>query len=99
MRLVVGILLALVVNFGLFYLMEHMTNSKSIDRHEIEEVQILDFVRLKKKKLNPKPKSEKSPKNHRHRKSRHHHLNRPPLRQINLMHLRHKWIFLPLMCP
>ena len=63
MRLVVGILLALVVNFGLFYLMEHMTNSKSIDRREIEEVQILDFVRLKKEEAQPETKKREVPKN------------------------------------
>ena len=62
MRLVVGILLALVVNFGLFYLMEHMTNSKSIDRREIEEVQILDFVRLKKEEAQPETKKREVPK-------------------------------------
>ena len=62
MRLVVGNLLALVVNFGLFYLMEHMTNSKSIDRREIEEVQILDFVRLKKEEAQPETKKREVPK-------------------------------------
>lgn len=62
MRLVVGIVLALLVNFGLFYLMEHMTNSKSVDKRDIEEVQILDFVRLKKEEAQPETKKRELPK-------------------------------------
>ncbi len=62
MRLVVGILLALLVNFGLFYLMEHMTNSSSVDKRKIEEIQILDFVRLKKEEAQPETKKRELPK-------------------------------------
>lgn len=62
MRLVVGIVLALLVNFGLFYLMEHMTNSNSVDKRDIEEVQILDFVRLKKDEVQPETKKRELPK-------------------------------------
>ncbi|SFJ76072.1 energy transducer TonB [Methylophaga sulfidovorans] len=62
MRLVVGIVLALLVNFGLFYLMEHMTNSNSVDKRDIEQVQILDFVRLKKDEVQPETKKRELPK-------------------------------------
>lgn len=48
MRLGIGLIFALLVNFALFTIMQSMTTAKSIDRKLIEDIQLLDFVRLKK---------------------------------------------------
>ncbi len=47
MRLSIGLILALLVNLGLFTLMQQMTSVKSIDRLVTENIRLLDFVRLK----------------------------------------------------
>jgi protein TonB len=62
MRLFIGIILALLVNFGLFMLMQHMTNSKDVDKREIEEVRVLDFVRIKRDEAQPETKKRELPK-------------------------------------
>ena len=70
MRLAVGLLFALLVNLGLFTLMHLMTSSDRVERNVLEDVQLLDFVRVKKdtltetkeRKLPEKPKPpEKTP--------------------------------------
>lgn len=70
MRLTVGLFFALLVNLGLFTLMHLMTSSDRVERTVIEDVQLLDFVRVKKdtltetkeRKLPEKPKPpEKTP--------------------------------------
>jgi protein TonB len=47
MRLTIGLLLAILVNFGLFTLMQKMTAEQNSERQVIENIQLLDFVRLK----------------------------------------------------
>ncbi|MFT7414015.1 MAG: protein TonB [Methylophagaceae bacterium] len=47
MRLALGLLLAILVNFGLFTLMQKMTAEQNIERQVTENIQLLDFVRLK----------------------------------------------------
>lgn len=47
MRLAIGLLLAILVNFGLFTLMQKMTAEQNIGRQVTENIQLLDFVRLK----------------------------------------------------
>ncbi|EEF79514.1 energy transducer TonB [Methylophaga thiooxydans] len=62
MRIVIGIILALVVNFGLFMLMHHMTNSQGVDRRVTEDIRLLDFVRLKREQEQPETKKRELPK-------------------------------------
>ncbi|HDZ15990.1 MAG TPA: energy transducer TonB [Methylophaga aminisulfidivorans] len=62
MRLFIGILLAVVVNFGLFVLMQNMTNSQSVDKRSLEEIRMLDFVRLKREEAEPETKKRELPK-------------------------------------
>lgn len=62
MRLAIGILLALLVNFGLFILMQHMTSSKEIDKQVTEDIRLLDFVRLKREETQPETKKRELPK-------------------------------------
>jgi protein TonB len=47
MQLWIGLVLAVLVNFGLFTLMQQMTAEKHVDRTVTEEVQLLEFVRVK----------------------------------------------------
>jgi protein TonB len=47
MRLAIGLLLAILVNFGLFTLMQKMTAEQNSERQVTENIQLLDFVRLK----------------------------------------------------
>ena len=70
MRLTIGLLLAVLVNLGLFTLMQQMTSSKSLERQATANIHLLDFVRLKretkteiKKRELPKkpPPPEKAP--------------------------------------
>lgn len=69
MRLAIGLLLALMVNFGLFAVMHNMTSAKNSERNADENIQILDFVRLrretrtetKKRDLPKKPPPPKAP--------------------------------------
>ncbi len=69
MRLVMGLFFAVLVNFALFTIMQSMTTAKSIDRTLLEDIQLLDFVRLRKestteskdRKLPDKPPPPKVP--------------------------------------
>lgn len=69
MRLLIGLLLAILVNFGLFTLMQKMTSKQNIDRQVTKNIQLLDFVRLKredkatikKRELPKKPLPPKKP--------------------------------------
>ncbi len=77
MRLTIGLFLALMVNFGLFAVMHNMTSAKNIERNLAENIQILDFVRLKREekvetKKRELPKKPPPPKKHHrhHRKLR-----------------------------
>ncbi len=64
-----GLFFALLVNFVLFTIMQSMTTAKSIDRRLLEDIQLLDFVRLKKesttdtknRQLPDKPPPPKTP--------------------------------------
>lgn len=47
MRLAIGLLLAILVNFGLFTLMQKMIAEKDVGRQVTENIQLLDFVRVK----------------------------------------------------
>ena len=62
MRLGVGIILALLVNFGLFILMQHMISSKDVDKQVTEDIRLLDFVRLKREDTQPETKQRELPK-------------------------------------
>lgn len=62
MRLAIGIILALLVNFGLFILMQHMTSSKDVDRRATEDIRVLEFVRLKREETQPETKKRELPK-------------------------------------
>lgn len=62
MRLAIGIILALLVNFGLFMLMQHMTSNKDVDKQVTEDIQLLDFVRLKQEETQPETKKRELPK-------------------------------------
>lgn len=62
MRIVIGIILALVVNFGLFMLMHHMTSSQGVDKRVTEDIRLLDFVRLKREQEQPETKKRELPK-------------------------------------
>ena len=70
MRLGLGLLFAVIVNLGLFTIMQAMTSSNNLDRNMTEEILLLDFVRVKrdtitetkKRQLPDKPKPpEKMP--------------------------------------
>jgi protein TonB len=47
MQLWIGLVVAVLVNFGLFSLMQQMTAEKHVDRTVTEDVQLLEFVRVK----------------------------------------------------
>ncbi|PHS68745.1 MAG: energy transducer TonB [Methylophaga sp.] len=47
MRLIIGLMMAILVNIGLFTLMQQMTTANSVDRRVTEDIRLLDFVRLK----------------------------------------------------
>jgi protein TonB len=47
MRLFLGLLLAVLVNWGLFSLMQSMATPDNTDLVRVEEINVLDFVRLK----------------------------------------------------
>lgn len=61
MRIVLGLLVALMVNLGLFTLMQQMTSAKNIERHVTEDIRLLDFVRLK-RETTPEIKKRELPK-------------------------------------
>jgi len=48
MRLTVGLIFAILVNLGLFTIMQVMTSANKVDRRFVEEIRLLDFVRVKK---------------------------------------------------
>lgn len=62
MRLAIGIILALLVNFGLFVLMQNMISNKEIDKQVTEDIRLLDFVRLKREETQPETKKREMPK-------------------------------------
>lgn len=62
LRLAIGLGLALLVNFGLFTLMQQMTSAKGIERLVTEDIQLLEFVRLKKEQTAPETKQRELPK-------------------------------------
>ncbi|MTI63284.1 energy transducer TonB [Methylophaga sp.] len=62
MRLAIGIILALLVNFGLFVLMQNMISNKEVDRQVTEDIRLLDFVRLKREETPPETKQRELPK-------------------------------------
>jgi len=51
MRLLIGLVIALLVNLGLFTLMHMMTSSDQVERKAQIDSQILDFVRVKKESI------------------------------------------------
>lgn len=69
MRLFLGLLLAVLVNWGLFSLMQSMATPDNVDLVRTEEINVLDFVRLKeqtttelkKRELPDKPPPPKKP--------------------------------------
>lgn len=69
MQLWVGLFLAVLVNFGLFTLMQQMTAEKHVERTVTENVQLLEFVRVKRetsseakqRQLPEKPPTPKKP--------------------------------------
>ncbi|HDY85154.1 hypothetical protein LCGC14_0677650 [marine sediment metagenome] len=62
MRLVIGLLLAILVNFGLFTLMQKMTAEQNTERKITENIQLLDFVRLKPEEKEAETKKRELPK-------------------------------------
>lgn len=62
MRIVIGLLLAIVVNYGLFTLMKEMTNSDSSLYRDDNEILVLDFVRLKQEETQPETIKREVPK-------------------------------------
>lgn len=61
MRLIVGLLIAVIVNYGLFTLMQKMVSSDGIDGGISEDIQILDFVRVKKEEQQLETKKRQRP--------------------------------------
>ncbi len=69
MQLWIGLFLAVLVNFGLFTLMQQMTAEKHVERTVTENVQLLEFVRVKRetsseskqRQLPEKPPTPKKP--------------------------------------
>jgi protein TonB len=62
MRLSIGLILALLVNFGLFVLMQQMTTTEGVKRNLTEDIRLLDFVRLKREETQPETKQRELPK-------------------------------------
>ncbi|AFJ02536.1 TonB-like protein [Methylophaga frappieri] len=62
MRLLLGLLLAILVNFGLFTLMQRMTTSDGLEDRTIEDVLLLDFVRVQEEEAPPETKRRQPPK-------------------------------------
>ena len=69
MRLLLGLVIAALVNLGLFTLMHFMTTTDRFERKTFEDIHILDFVRMKEephvetkqRKLPDKPKPPEEP--------------------------------------
>lgn len=62
MRIFIGLLLAILVNYGLFTLMKEMTNSDSSLYRDDNEILVLDFVRLKQEETQPETIKREIPK-------------------------------------
>lgn len=62
MRIFIGLLLAIVVNYGLFTLMKEMTTSDSSLYRDDNEILVLDFVRLKQEEAPPETVKREIPK-------------------------------------
>ena len=61
MRLLLGLLLAVLVNYGLFTLMQKMTSSDGMVARDDEDIRILDFVRVKEEQTPPEEKRREPP--------------------------------------
>lgn len=62
MRIFIGLLLAILVNYGLFTLMKEMTNSDISLYRDDNEILVLDFVRLKQEETQPETIKREIPK-------------------------------------
>lgn len=62
MRLLIGLLIAVIVNYGLFTLMQKMVSGNGVDGEISDEIQILDFVRVKKEEERLETKKREIPK-------------------------------------
>jgi len=62
MRILLGLLLAIVVNYGLFLLMTEMTNTDSNLFREDNDVLVLDFIRLQQEETPPEMVKREVPK-------------------------------------
>lgn len=62
MRIFIGLLLAILVNYGLFTLMKEMTTSDSSLYRDDNEILVLDFVRLKQEETQPETIKREIPK-------------------------------------
>ncbi len=62
MRIFIGLLLAILVNYGLFTLMKEMTTSDSSLYRDDNEMLVLDFVRLKQEETQPETIKREIPK-------------------------------------
>lgn len=62
MRILIGLVLAIVVNYGLFTLMKEMTTSDSNLYRDDNEMLVLDFVRLKEEETQPETVKREIPK-------------------------------------
>lgn len=61
MRLVWGFLIAVLINWGLFSVMQRMTHADSMDRDKITETITLDFVRVQQEEASPEIKQRELP--------------------------------------
>ena len=61
MRILLGLLLAVLVNYGLFTLMQKMTNADGLTARDDEDIRILDFVRVKEEETPPEEKRREPP--------------------------------------
>ncbi|MCX4190607.1 energy transducer TonB [Methylophaga sp. OBS3] len=61
MRILLGLVLAVLVNFGLFTLMQKMTSTDGLTAREDEDIRILDFVRLQEEEAPPEEKRRQPP--------------------------------------
>lgn len=62
MRLLLGLLIAVIVNYGLFTLMQKMVSGDGVDGEVSDEIQVLDFVRVKKEEEQVETKKREVPK-------------------------------------
>lgn len=61
MRILLGLLLAVLVNYGLFTLMQKMTSADGMTARDDEDIRILDFVRVKEEETPPEEKRRQPP--------------------------------------